>query len=83
MLAELKRRTGLSRSELIRRAVWLLASQAERSENIHAFLGALAEERLAVSESPAPHSARPKKRSREKPRHRRTVIAVPKSGATG
>jgi hypothetical protein len=42
-LDALKKRTNISRSEIIRRAVWLLKHQADASGNIHAFLGELGE----------------------------------------
>lgn len=43
---EVKRRTGLSRSEIIRRAVAHLHHEAQKAPNLHAFLGSIAEARI-------------------------------------
>jgi hypothetical protein len=50
-LDALTKRTRLSRSEIIRRAVWLLKREAEASGNIHSFLGALGDFRQATLDS--------------------------------
>jgi len=44
-MAELKKRTNLSRSEIIRRAVWLMYRESLKAKNVHQFLGEIGEDR--------------------------------------
>ena len=79
-LNELKERTNLSRSELIRRSVWLLYREAERAENVHEFLGDIADERRTGEKSPRKSDA-PKKALPTRPR--RSAPPVPPLDKSG
>lgn len=79
-LNELKERTNLSRSELIRRSVWLLYRESDGAENIHKFLGDLADERREGQKAPRKSHA-PKKALPARPS--RPTTPVPRLDASG